>query len=212
MGAGADEQPERKTDATQLPFAYHGMPTVWYDEVIHTFFVKSIVDLTPGDAKFAWQALVHRIGYVGIAFTPAHASAIYNRLKGQIKEDMCKPGSRMFSAQYAKAVGVETDNDKGGPSAGAARASAGAASAGRGGPQPPCTGKGRGRKRGAAVIGGSGGASGSGGGGGKPSPAHGKEGAVGPGGDEGAGGVADRDSPTFADMDELDDVWDTLKD
>ena len=86
---------------------YHGMPQVWYNELIHNVFVKSVVDLTAGDAKFGWQALVHRIGYAGIVFTPANADAIYKRLKEQIKKEMSEPGSRMFTAQNVKAADVE---------------------------------------------------------------------------------------------------------
>lgn len=104
-----EEQAERKTDATNVPVTYHGMPEAWYQELIHTFFLKLVVDLTPGDAKFAWQALLNRIGYVGITFSPAHSTGIYHHLKTQMKQEMCKPGSRMFNAQYAMAAVVKTE-------------------------------------------------------------------------------------------------------
>ncbi|CAK0810639.1 unnamed protein product [Prorocentrum cordatum] len=52
-GASPDDVVERKTDSTQVPVTHHGMPPAWYDELIHMFFLKAIVDLTPLDAKFA---------------------------------------------------------------------------------------------------------------------------------------------------------------
>jgi hypothetical protein len=190
-GTDPDGQPDRKTDTTELPVAYHGMPAVWYEELIHTFFVKSVVDLTPGDAKFAWQALVNRIGYVGIAFTPAHGAAIYKRLKDQIKEEMIKPGSRMFNAQYARAAGVETATTP--------RVEPAAGAGGSGG-QP--------RQRRLSGAAAKAVASGSGSGGtAAAAPAN-----AGPG--DGEGGGAGGDSPTFAaegeDSGAGGDVWDPL--
>ena len=107
-GASPDDVVERKTDATQVPVTHHGMPPAWYDELIHTFFVKAIVDLTPLDAKFAWQAVINRVAYVGIAFTEEHKIMIYARLVELMKSEMCKPGSKLYNAQYAKATGLTT--------------------------------------------------------------------------------------------------------
>ena len=105
-GASPDDVVERKTDSTQVPVTHHGMPPAWYDELIHTFFVKAIVDLTPLDAKFAWQAVLNRVGYVGIAFTEEHQTMIYARLVEQMKIEMCQTGSKLYNAQYAKAAGL----------------------------------------------------------------------------------------------------------
>ena len=105
-GASPDDAVERKTDATEVPVTYHGMPAAWYDELIHMFFLKSIVDLTPLDAKFAWQAVLNRVGYVGIAFTEDHKTMIYARLVELMKNEMCQTGSKLYNAQYAKAAGL----------------------------------------------------------------------------------------------------------
>ena len=105
-GASPDDVVERKTDSTQVPVTHHGMPPAWYDELIHMFFCKAIVDLTPLDAKFAWQAVLNRVGYVGIAFTEEHKTMIYARLVEQMKIEMCQPGSKLYNAQYAKATGL----------------------------------------------------------------------------------------------------------
>ena len=70
------------------------------------FFLKAIVDLTPLDAKFAWQAVLNRVGYVGIAFTEDHKTMIYARLVELMKTEMCQTGSKLYNAQYAKAAGL----------------------------------------------------------------------------------------------------------
>ena len=105
-GAHPDDVVERKTDSTQVPVTHHGMPPAWYDEIIHMFYCKAIVDLTPLDAKFAWQAVINRVGYVGIAFTEEHKTMLYKRLVELMKIEMCQTGSKLYNAMYAKAAGL----------------------------------------------------------------------------------------------------------
>ena len=62
------------------------------------------IDLTPLDGKFAWQCIINRVGYIGIAFTTEHESQLFNRLKAMYKLEMSKAGSALFNIQYAKAI------------------------------------------------------------------------------------------------------------
>ena len=64
---GAEEH-EKKNDNTVLPMTYNPMPENWYDELIHMFFARLIIDLSAHDAKFAWVALQNHVGYIGIAY------------------------------------------------------------------------------------------------------------------------------------------------
>eukprot|EP00959_Pyramimonas_sp_CCMP1952_P424484 8890880-Pyramimonas_sp.AAC.1 len=96
-------QIERKTDSTWVPMCYHPMPEKFYDELIYTFYAKSIVDLTPTDGKFAFTALKQRVGYVGIAYTDAHAEKLYDRLGELMKKEMLNPASKLWNSSYAKA-------------------------------------------------------------------------------------------------------------
>ena len=61
--------------------------------------------MTPLDGKFAWQCIINRVGYIGIAFTTGHESQLFNRLKAMYKLEMSKAGSALFNVQYAKAIG-----------------------------------------------------------------------------------------------------------
>ena len=49
-GSG-DVSAETKTDTTNVPVTWWPMPNKWYDELIHMFFVKLVIDLTPADAN-----------------------------------------------------------------------------------------------------------------------------------------------------------------
>ncbi|CAK0830711.1 unnamed protein product [Prorocentrum cordatum] len=105
-------QIERKTDSTWVPMCYHPMPEKFYDELIYTFYAKSIVDLTPTDGKFAFTALKQRVGYVGIAYTDAHAEKLYDRLGELMKKEMLNPASKLWNSSYAKAVKPDTNAEE----------------------------------------------------------------------------------------------------
>ena len=81
------------------------MPKAWFAELLHTFYAKLVVDLTPGDGKFAWEALSRRIGYLGIAFTDEHATELINKLRQLTLEAMKDPSSMLYTPAFAKAVG-----------------------------------------------------------------------------------------------------------
>ena len=80
------------------------MPLIFYQEVIHKFFSKMVMDLTPLDARFAQAALQSRIGYIGIAFNDEHAEMMKSKLIKDLKTLMLEEGSGVFSAAYATAV------------------------------------------------------------------------------------------------------------
>ncbi|CAK0880249.1 unnamed protein product [Prorocentrum cordatum] len=104
---GIEPLQERKTDETMIPVNFHGMPMVYYNELIHMFYVKCVLDLTPTDAKFAWACLQERIAYVGVAFTKEHMEKIYSYLTDLVKQAMADAGSKLFNKDYAKSLGME---------------------------------------------------------------------------------------------------------
>eukprot|EP00959_Pyramimonas_sp_CCMP1952_P396049 8298204-Pyramimonas_sp.AAC.1 len=85
---------ERRTDATMGPCTLHGMPNTWYSELIHPFFAKLVIDMTPMDGKFAYQCLINRLGYVGIAFNEFHADELLKKLRAELMDDMKNPESK----------------------------------------------------------------------------------------------------------------------
>ena len=51
------------------------------------------------------------MGYVGIAYTEAHAEKLYDHLGELMKKEMVNPASKLWNASYAKAVKSETNEE-----------------------------------------------------------------------------------------------------
>ena len=60
--AAEDKHVVAKTSSTMVPVAYHLMPDKFYEEMIHTFFTKCVIDLTPVSGKLAWTCLKNKTG------------------------------------------------------------------------------------------------------------------------------------------------------
>ena len=104
VAAPAGSAAEAREDAVQVPFCYHSMPENFYAELIHMFFAKLVLDLTPSDARFAWVALRSRIGYCGLANNEEHAEAMRRQLRHLTFKGMLDQNSGLYNAAYAAAV------------------------------------------------------------------------------------------------------------
>ena len=104
VAAPAGSAAEAREDAVQVPFCYHSMPENFYAELIHMFFAKLVLDLTPFDARFAWVALRSRIGYCGLANNEEHAEAMRRQLRHLTFKGMLDQNSGLYNAAYAAAV------------------------------------------------------------------------------------------------------------
>ena len=102
----------KRNDDTVEPVIYHPMPLTFYLQLIDDFFAKRIIDLVTCDGVFAYAALRHRIGYVGICFTQEHASMVEEMLIAKLKVDMSERGDPNYNPQYALAVGTENENEE----------------------------------------------------------------------------------------------------
>ncbi|CAK9001222.1 Uncharacterized protein SCF082_LOCUS6841 [Durusdinium trenchii] len=106
-----DKQNSRSRNGSE-PVCYHSPPYELCEELIHDFFVKMIIDLTPLDARMAWAALRNRVGYVGIAFNPEHQRLLEERLLTLLEKDMKDPESPLFSAAYAEAEEEQEEEEE----------------------------------------------------------------------------------------------------
>ena len=77
--------------------------------MLHDFFVKAVIDLTPGPGKFAQAALDSRSGYVGICFTEEHAAALDTMLCNYVLKQMACESSGLYNPRYAKDLGLQQD-------------------------------------------------------------------------------------------------------
>ena len=53
---------ERRNDGDIEPVFWWTMPEAFYEELIHRFFVKHVIDLTPGGGCFAEGCIKNRVG------------------------------------------------------------------------------------------------------------------------------------------------------
>ena len=109
--APEDKEKAIKTDKSMVPTVHHLMPGNFYEEMVHTFFAKCVIDLTPLSGKFAWTALKAKVAYVGIVPTAAASAALKARLTSLLKEELATPGSKLYSTEYAEAIGGKTQKD-----------------------------------------------------------------------------------------------------
>ena len=91
------------------PVCFQSMPLNLLEELIHTFFAKLVIDLTPGDAKFGWACLRSRVSYIGMCFNDAHCEFVEARLLELLKGAMLEESSGFYNISYAKAMGKKAD-------------------------------------------------------------------------------------------------------
>ena len=94
-GAG-DSTIIKRGDAVKEPVCYHPMPFEFYDDWIHSYFVRRIFDLTCTDDELAYTSLVNKLGYVGICYTEEGAKLLLDRLKERLKVDMAVIGHPLY--------------------------------------------------------------------------------------------------------------------
>ena len=91
------------------------MPGAFYAELMHSFWAKMVIDLTPGDGRFAFEALKARVGYLGITFTAEHSQFLEEHLLDLMKLEMCDSASPLFNSEYAVARGKKAPKAKATP-------------------------------------------------------------------------------------------------
>ena len=97
------------------PVCFHSMPGAFYAELMHSFWAKMVIDLTPGDGRFAFEALKARVGYLGITFTAEHSQFLEEHLLDLMKLEMCDSASPLFNSEYAVARGKKAPKAKATP-------------------------------------------------------------------------------------------------
>ena len=103
---GGAEEPATMDRNKNLPepVCFHNMPEQWYDELLHTYYAKLVLDLSPLDGRFALQCLRNRVGYVAICFNDDHVKFLQEYLLQQLQSDMKDSKSPLFNQAFASAV------------------------------------------------------------------------------------------------------------
>ena len=90
------------------PVFYHQLPPELHLEVIHSYNVVGVLDLTAGGGQLAQACLTKRIPYLGFGLTEAHVVELEKYLTMWVKDMMCTEGHPLCkkgaAAAKAKAV------------------------------------------------------------------------------------------------------------
>lgn len=95
----------RRLESAVEPVCFHTMPLLFYEEVLHRFFGKSVFDLTPGAGVFGEACVKNRIGYFCIAMTERHAVELEERFRLAALRFMCEESSPIYNPKCAEAFG-----------------------------------------------------------------------------------------------------------
>ena len=76
----------RKTPDTVEPVFWHGRPATLYQELLHSYRLGRVVDLTAGDGELALQCAKRRVPYVGFTLTSDHSAHLNSHLVQKLME------------------------------------------------------------------------------------------------------------------------------
>ena len=115
--AGPDEDPGPKAKDL-VPFSWHGMPTEFYEELLHSFGGVGIIDLTATDPVVPLAALRVGKSYWGLCCTKEHQEALEKEITNQIFKAMQNPTDKLYEHSLRDALpesarmALEKDKDK----------------------------------------------------------------------------------------------------
>lgn len=106
-GVGGGRGAKGLADDVVQPVAYHGLPVVVTETLVHGFWGMNTIDMTPGAGDLCLASVTNKIGYLGVCQTQAQRDFILTRLKKEILKEMGKAGSLLYVPAYAKEHGAQ---------------------------------------------------------------------------------------------------------
>ena len=102
-GAGEMElQRAKRKGATDMePAFWHGRPPTLYHELIHSYQLKAIVDLSPGDGTLAVLCCKLRVPYLGFTLTDVHTELVKHYCLQQLLVAACTEGDKLYEPDLA---------------------------------------------------------------------------------------------------------------
>ena len=99
----------KRVDTDSEPVFFRPMPVEYYEAIVGRFFVKNVVDLTPGTGAFAVAASKHRLGYWCLCMSAEHASQIRKIVHDATLRMMVDPQCAIYNAKVAKLMKTVSD-------------------------------------------------------------------------------------------------------
>ena len=91
------EELERKPETVE-PANFHGYVSVFWEEILHSHSVMSVIDFTPGAGYLAEACLADKIPYTGFVQTATGERVVRRYLFKRMWDLMCQPGSAHYDA------------------------------------------------------------------------------------------------------------------
>ena len=97
----ADVKVRTRAKTDEEPLLYHAVPTTALRELLHSLDAVACISLA-GEGKMAFECILRRIPYFGLAFTPAHVQRLTHRIEASVFAAMQDAESKLFQPALAK--------------------------------------------------------------------------------------------------------------
>ncbi len=107
----ADEAPSVSTESV---FSSAQLPETLFKDLLSSYRVKAVIDLSPGQGEFAQACLSARVAYLAVCCTEAHCAGLEHRLTQYVMDKMALQGHPLYrqkAAAFAKAAGDEAKSE-----------------------------------------------------------------------------------------------------
>lgn len=104
VGGKVEGSARRKDEDVDAVFHFASPPAL-YEDLLHRFFVQSVLDMTPGSGVFAATCASKRVGYFGICMTEQHKTELQRRVVISTLNSMMTQGSDIYDPKAASALG-----------------------------------------------------------------------------------------------------------
>ncbi len=101
-GSALQLKPKTRSGMNYEPVNFQSLPLEYYKDVLASYFVKDLLDLTAGDGTAAKACLACNIGYVGICCTDFHAESMRGMLVNYVLTLFANQRSFLYNLKYVK--------------------------------------------------------------------------------------------------------------
>ena len=117
---GYDASHKSQSRLALEPCFYHERSKEFYQEVLHSYNVGTILDSAPSAGTLPFLAALNRIPYFGVTLTEEHQTRLKERLCHMLLEEFMKENSPVYDAKFAAAISNAGAGAATGAAAGAA--------------------------------------------------------------------------------------------
>ena len=106
----ADPSPKAKD---LVPFAWHEIPKLLWDELAHSYNIVAWWDLCATDFTFPMQAIRNRVPYIGFCHTADHKAALTDACVTEIFRAMSDPNDVLYESELGDFVNPDAGSENG---------------------------------------------------------------------------------------------------